>query len=309
MTLDIGYVDGDTVTAQQLRHDMWAATRGGRGVATMGSLKVSALAVPAGQVKIGAGSVVIPTGFVDADAEQSYRIGSTGETVNVPPNSTGVPGKYEVWAVANDPQFAGQPTTPVPPRILVLGPVAAAATITLPADTLGVSYKLATLTLPASTGTVTDAMITDNRVLADPRSKRVLLSYSPPAGPDEVMPSAWGQWPNYAPQVPVPSWASKAFMTATFQGVTYTGASGVTSGAVRCAMGATPSADPISWSFESATRTKVGLMSSGSWTVPLNLRGTSVPFTVQGWKAGGTGSVLADHWAYAVYDLWFEESI
>lgn len=156
----------------------WAATRGERGVSSAGSLAVVAQTVPGPTVQVRAGGAVIPSTYPGA-AQESYIVRNRTPT-DVTIRATGSGGKRSDAVVLriDDTGKAGQAPPDVQSydyaKLTVIEGVSASLTDT---DSLNLPYPailLARIDIPVSTGTITAAMIKDQRHIALARSKDVI---------------------------------------------------------------------------------------------------------------------------------------
>jgi hypothetical protein len=182
-----GPIDGALVSSALLRKDIYAAIKGD-GVVTSSDLKVSA-STPNGQsLRIAPGTGVILNGYQSVPNEVYVAANPSIHTVTAGDMPGSNPGTtyWLVCLVVGDPQVGysqtGHPFMPsdfdetqantfqyVRPVLLPC------SSTTVKFSELGKNYPglaLARLALPASTTTVTDAMITDLRVVAGDNSTR-----------------------------------------------------------------------------------------------------------------------------------------
>ena len=187
------YIDGTVNPGAILRRNTQRDAGTGSGVLRPGDLKIAQLDTPGAGVKIAAGDALV----------QSRAPGAERETYGVPLSTsqnylgdagTGIPGtgssvpsggrRDMVFLELLDP---GLPTSYTPEvdwpegqsvKLSIVQNVGDSALRIedVPALANVTGYALALITYPASTATVTNAMITDLRALAHPRSERVLRS-------------------------------------------------------------------------------------------------------------------------------------
>ncbi|SCL32990.1 hypothetical protein GA0070616_4607 [Micromonospora nigra] len=203
----------------------YSAFRGNEGVMAAGDLAVKALDVPGTSVRVMPGACAINSRAVGgayqayggrAPSESLVEIGSTG---------SGAGRSDLIVARVEDPFMPGEPWSEPPdvtagpyifPRVISGVP---AGTTTV--DALGLGYSaiaLARIDLPASTGTVTQAMITDLRRVANPRRERRLIVSSPASNHDIAL-STFADWPSAAVKpVTVPTWATQVRIVQTIAG-------------------------------------------------------------------------------------------
>src|SRR5699024_6184474 len=165
-------------SAEVMRAMLAASTSGAEGIVNAGDFKVRPLAVPGTSVRVAPGNALIRNSYGGGQA-QTYACRAGSET-EVPIEATGSAGSRTDLIVArsDDPPDQGgsfDPLTFEAARFEVIKGVPAS---TKTVAGLGLTYPaiaLARVTLPASTGTVTAAMITDLRKLAQPRKERHLF--------------------------------------------------------------------------------------------------------------------------------------
>ena len=230
-------VDGALGSAEQIRRLTWLASGGDWGLATPDSLKVTATSPPSARVQVSVGSAVLRNGsaydskpFPDASPAQSYLVTAPLPlSVPVPPNTGATPVTRYVTVTARDPQYAGMGQVD---QTRQDDYVDVAAGLAVPTDRP--SLVLATIVVPPNTGTITDAMITRQARILNPRSQRSIDLWSPSGpirgldayGPDANGLEMWRTFPFYAHGFTVPSWASKAIVISHLDGVVFAGQTG-----------------------------------------------------------------------------------
>src|SRR5699024_1000733 len=246
----------------------------------------------------------------------------------VPIEATGSAGSRTDLIVAriDDPTYQGgsfDPLTVEAARFEVIKGVPAA---TRTAAELGLSYPaiaLARVTLPASTGTVTAAMITDLRKLAQPRKERHLF-VRPLVQADGVRrlatEEADGQyWPDVTEwRVEVPEWAQRVRMVAQWGGVSLLAAGGNSYGRVWVRLGSTRDSTGVnsqetSWGIPSnlVGNVRESWMAGDDRAVPTALRGRKIPVGLRGRVRGadtGASKPQLDAVSVASLDLEFYET-
>lgn len=222
-------IDGTMLSSSLARRATFAGVNGAEGVVQSADLKVTQLAVPGVGILVGPGVGLVSNKYLDTPNE-SYVV-SNPESHTVPsiemPASNPSPKSYIVAVVVGDPEFSqvghpwmGSDDPPIGEELtfeyvrVTLIEVSAGVT-TLPADYP--ALVLARLDIPASTTTITDAMITDLRSLAQPRQwSEIFIS---PVGTwsvinnmsDGAVYADWGT-AQYSPSVTVPTWAKRAII-------------------------------------------------------------------------------------------------
>ena len=217
-------------SAEVMRAMLAASTSGAEGIVTPGDFKVRPLSVPGTSVRVAPGNALIRNSYGGGQA-QTYACRAGSET-QVPIEATGSAGSRTDLIVAriDDPTYQGgafDPLTFEAARFEVIQGVPAS---TKTVAGLGLSYPaiaLARVTLPASTGTVTSAMITDLRALAQPRKERHLFVH-PMTQADGIVRIVnrrdigdW--WPNPDTitgwRIDVPEWAQRVRIIGQAGGV------------------------------------------------------------------------------------------
>ena len=306
-------VDGGRVPAQMLRMMAWAATGGGNGIVRPGDLKVTALATPGGSVNIGAGGALAVTRYSGASGAQTYAAyNDATAALAIPATGSGAGRTDYIILRVDDWHFDGSqaPADPLAALYCSFQRVSALPT-TYP------YVPLAKITIPASTGTITNAMITDLRVMARPRRQRVLLATPTIASGTETLSSTSREYfPNQGGQklVDIPDWATRVAIRADWIQVVM--AAGNVQGAVWVGFG-----DWDGTKFEVETQTfgfdnvqaanasRATVTAADELVIPAKYRGRS-NVTFQMWaRRNGTGNVglKIDQWSGACLDLEFKE--
>lgn len=292
-------VNEGMVPAEMLRRALWASTRGESGVVTAHDLKVTALPTPGAGVRVAAGGAVCAMRTTGSNAQESYMLAQDA-TANVALDDEGT---FYLIARIDDWHFTGNPA-PADPLNAIYWAFATVSTLS------GITYPyvpLAKLTIPASTSTITNAMITDIRNVANPRKDRQLFAYD--LGPTDTL-ATQESWPDVGGfDVYIPEWATQAHIIATFSqvlipaGSTRTGflwanlKNGVGGPTVRYLAPGLPNAHRSSY------------VAVGDMVVPPELRGTNVYSYTVGNVTGGTGGFLTIDGNSAVsFDIEFHET-
>lgn len=290
-------VAGGLHSAEVGRQLAYAATNGATGIVLPTDLKVTALPTAGAAVRIGAGGASVVSNFPGA-AGQSYVIRGVGATdIPVAKAGTSTTTRYVIIRIT-DPAYAGQPTPANP----VVGPYAIPDVVSSITNLAYPFVPLAKIVMPANAVSVTNAMITDLRELANPREKQVMfprptLTTDDPVGLLLTATGADGEWfPNAGGEqyIEIPKWATRMQIEATWIGVLY-GPEGSTGwGDYWVDFGATVSAQKLAYSTHKFRwDMPVGDYSRGNWElahdvyVPGPLRGATIPFIMKARKEGG----------------------
>ena len=227
--------NGAENSVEGARRALYDSTGGARGVTNPEDMEVTALPVPGGAVRVHTGSCKSPNDYPGGGA-QSYS-GWEASSTDVPVPATGSSGgavRWLLWRV-DDPQYSGQP--PADPTV---GPYNRYVWVGSNPFTNPPAYPhvpLVRLNQPANTQTITNAMLTDVRELANPKTE--ILSFGRPRVPadspddypgratltvrnndgGEYFPGGNGS-PNTF-QYDMPEWATRVMISALWTGVKY----------------------------------------------------------------------------------------
>lgn len=182
----------------------YSATNGATGVNAVGDLKVTALPTPGASVRIAPGGACMENRY-PGGGQQSYVVRNASAT-DVAVSATGSSGgatRYLILRI-DDPEFGGA----VPANVKT-GPYVRAVLVTSITNLAYPFVPLAKITQPANTATITQAMITDLREVANPRSYRRLF-LSPVTAAKDLSASTMTAWPGPTASVDIPSWATYA---------------------------------------------------------------------------------------------------
>lgn len=302
MALYSGFIDGSQVTGEMLRRALYASTGGNTGISRPGDLKVTAQTTPGSTIRVARGGGVIATSFSDADPGQSYAVSNTASTsIAVPANTGTVTKTWHVIYKVRDPQYQGE--------VIPSNPATDSYGDLLVVDTLPSARPylyLAQLKVPGQTATITNAMITDKRQLAQPRTERILkaraintddtqtLTESNPAANFKDFPAS-EDFEMY-----VPEWVRQFRVVVTYYNFKI-----VTPGTNRSAFtvdmklpsGANlktlnPGYSNVSSNDTGTNRTTTGL--ADTFTIPAEWRGQTIRVIPRGRKVSGNRNVTLD---------------
>jgi hypothetical protein len=296
-------IDGALLTSSLARRAEFAAVGDAQGVVNKDDLKVTELDVPGVGVLIGGGVGLIRNDYQDVPNE-TYVVSNTEEHMfpdmpgaNVAATSwilavvVGDPAFDQVghpWMGSDDPPVGQEQTFDyVRPTLIQVG----SSSVT----TLDVAYPalvLARIDIPANATTITNAMITDLRTLARPRqSQEIFVSPANvwPSSAPEYIPagSTFGNWghPTWFPTVKVPTWATRAIIVASMNGVRVKDTTVNITGYVRLQVGSV-SGDSAIFDLESdASQSvkRINLQVGGEYDVS-SVAGTTVNLLIEGYQ-------------------------
>ncbi|MEU3455577.1 hypothetical protein ABZ671_18550 [Micromonospora sp. NPDC006766] len=304
---------GASHSAEVARLLAYVAFRGNEGIIGVDDLKVKSLPVPGGSVTVDPGACAILC-RATGQLHQAYagRL-PTQDTAGIAATGSGAGRSDLVIARVEDPWLAGEPwPNPSDPTV---GPYIRTRVIPgVPSTTkrltdlnLGMSgIALARVDLPASTGTVTQAMITDLRKIANPRRDRDMVVKFPVA--DNNMPAAYTLWPAASQiSVDVPVWATHVRVHITLQGIQHIpGSSTPTTAGLKTVYNGTDYSPENGVLIETAAGRGYYAV-AGEHTIPAAHRGTSRTIAAAGMRSGGNGTYQADYQSIITIDYEFVE--
>lgn len=315
MTLDSkpwligGDVEHPVEVARALAH---MATGGASGVGTPRSFKVHATNVPGPTVRIDAGIGAAVSAYSAGSLLQSYVL-FAGSHTDQPITATGAgSGRTDlVVARIRDPQYEGSwPADPQSGDYAYIDVIEGVPANTAGTRGLGLSFPciaLARIDIPKSTGTITDAMITDLRRLANPRSQREIAA-TIPGGTSAVTSSTKARWTSWIPEVFVPAWATHVQVTATLSSVLITGA---TSGDIDVRMGGQISSN-LAYDFEqpsNSVTSREAMTITGGFVVPDGWKETSQALYLYANRSSSKTGTIALNRSQVLYDVQFQEKV
>ncbi|WP_073947577.1 hypothetical protein [Streptomyces kebangsaanensis] len=211
-------VNGGTHPARTMRMMIRDLSRGSQGVTEYNDLKVTQQTTPGAGVQVADGSGIVRGAAWGQGSYTQYNVG----TALVPIAPTGAQGRTDMVVLrVLDPEYEGN-LDPARDNIGFFDVVSnVSASATQPPAGMS-AIPLARITQPANCATVTNAMITDLRKIANPRKDREIYVASPPGDQnwEGNMGGTYVQWPPAAKwTIPVPVWAVKARIVFTVAAV------------------------------------------------------------------------------------------
>ena len=284
----------------------YAATNGATGVISPGDLKVTALPTPGAAVRIMPGGAAMLSRYPGASNQSYTPRNPTATDVDVTATGSGGGATKYLIVRVDDPEFGGQV-----PADRKNGPYVRPVWVNSITNLEYPFLKLSKLVQPANTATITNAMLTDIREVANPRTQREL--YLGPATVQNLTSSTFVKWPSYEVNVPVPDWANWVKIIAHVNGAQQM--TGKTYGEVRLNFGATLQSGNTAYDINSAASVNDGARLSTigvvlSAALPANYRGNPQALRVMANKGGGAvdpGYLRADGATHIEYDVWFQE--
>jgi len=208
----------------------YSALSGEQGIIQPLDLRVRQYATPSGNVAIEGGAAAV-LGTYANQFGQAYVARNEGFEALGIPATTASPRSDLIVLRIEDPEYSG--TVPADPLTHPYAKFERIAGVSSTATTAPGSYTaphlvLARIDIPANTSAITQAMITDLRKMAKPRSKRLVLpaagsgteTLTSTASPGQIFPAA-AVW-----DVDVPSWATSLRIVAHWNGIFAPGTAG-----------------------------------------------------------------------------------
>lgn len=316
-------------SAEVARLLCYFATGGREGVLNSTDMRVLAQSVPGTTVRVMPGACVIRNRSLGGE-NQSYvaRIATEDGTIAIPAAGSGGPRTHLVVARVENPFISGEPWGPAPdlesgpyiyPRVIPDVPI---ATVSVHDLALGyTAINLARITVPTSTATITQAMITDLRGLANPATgpqppdtgtgggdgdcdEQDPVIVCPGGGGDDgdndtgdpltSTDTTYINWPfNAAWNLAIPAWATHADITIEVQNAQIR--HGSIGGFIRLLLAGIAQAEQ-SWKCDwpGATSRQHIPITYSNLAIPSSIRGTTIQWRLQGRCGSGfTGRVLA----------------
>lgn len=295
-------INGSQLSAAILRRANFAALGNLQGIVKKNDLKVKQLATPGVGVLIEAGVGIVLNKYQTSPNESYVVSNPSTHTISSGsmPASNPAAKSYILAVVIGDKDFSqtGHPfmlsTDPPAGQELTFAYVrpvfieVANNTIT----TLNVNYPalpLARVDIPANTTTITDAMITNLATVARPLSSQEIFVGNPwtNASPRYIPSgSSYADWgpQEYSPSVKVPTWAKRAIVVASINGVRLADSSSNVTGGVRTQLGSvTGPASTFDIPSGTAGALRMNLQTAGSYDVT-SIAGTTAALRVEGFE-------------------------
>ncbi|MFE6412539.1 hypothetical protein ACFVOR_37030 [Streptomyces sp. NPDC057837] len=301
--------NGATHPAQQFRMLVRDLANGAEGITQGDDLKVTQRSTPGGGVTVGDGSGVI-RGRANT-FQGHYSVCNIG-SVNIDIAATGSgAGRSDMLIVrVEDPDYEGSldPQVDQVTYFQVISNVSSSAT-TIPDGRTGI--PLARIDIPASTSTITDAMITDLRKVANPRRTRTLVTQSPASLSSGIGSSTSYSYFSTAAgwNIAIPDWATKAIVKIDVSPIRYD--LGNFWGQISATFGSSLTVQPTTLDDNQGSGTRrIPAIIADTLTLPASYRGTTQLLRVRAaaMATGQTGRIYVDSGTTLVADVQFEEA-
>ena len=314
----------------------YAATSGNEGIAKSADLRVLAQAVPNGSVRVMGGTASMLNKYAGGSGQTYIGRNASSTTVTIAP-TTSAGGRTDLVVLRIlDPQYEGSvPANPNTFQYTRLTVIQGVSANTKSVDSLNLNYPavaLAKVPIPASTATITSAMITDLREMANPRVQSQIETRPNWSGDDigrnlelttrtaypagEWWPNAGGQNGTGAYYVDIPKWATRMQISMEWLSVRMEAKAGW--GYVWVSYGpgagsATPTfyTQGFQWDANESNTYRTNLKVAQEVSIPAAWRGTTQPFVGRGTKlnpaSGYTGKTELTATSGMVLDIRFLE--
>ncbi|WP_330328171.1 hypothetical protein [Streptomyces pseudovenezuelae] len=279
--------DGASHPAAQFRMLIKDLARGAEGITEGDDLKVTQRSTPGAGVTVADGSCVIKG---RDDAFQGHYSAYNAGAYDVDIAATGGAGRSDMLIVrVKDPEYiAGlDPETDQIVFFEVISNVSSSATA-IPDGRTGI--PLARIDIPSSTATITNAMITDLRKVANPRRDFYQFIQSPSSLSTDISGTS-GTYSNFSTasgwSVAIPDWATTAILTLAVGQIRYNTAAFF--GGLRATFGASLTVQPVVLDDNQSGVRRGTIVLGDTLTIPSAYRGTSQTLRFQ--ACGSTGNV------------------
>lgn len=299
--------NGATHPAEQFRMMVRDLARGAEGITQGDDLKVTQRATPGGGVLVADGSAVV-RGRSNA-FQGHYAASNQGSAdVAIAPSTSSARSDMVILRI-QDPQYEGSlnPQVDQIAFFQVISNVSASATA-IPDGRTGI--PLARIDLPSSTSTVTNAMITDLRKVANPRRDRRLYTQSPTADSALIGASTTYSYFSTASgwNIAVPDWATTVRIRVDVCPIRYSVANYL--GYLQATFGASLTVQPTALDDNQGTVVrKIPAICADTLTVPAAYRGTTQLLRAQAnGSSGNAGRINIATSTTVIADVEFEEA-
>ncbi|MFK0106450.1 hypothetical protein [Streptomyces sp. NPDC091217] len=299
-------INGGTHPARTMRMMIRDLSRGAQGVTEYNDLKVTQQTTPGAGVAISDGSGVVRGSAWGQGSYTQYNVGTA--LVDIAPTGA-TPRTDMVVLRVLDPEYEGNlnPATDDIGFFDVVSNVSSTATLA-PAGMSAI--PLALIALPANCATVTNAMITDLRRIANPRRDRQLYTAFPGSLSSlTYSDNKWHDWPTQASwSILVPSWAVTVKIVTTIAGLRLTKANVYAH--MQQVFGATTGQDTVIDDDQGTGTRRNTVVLADSLTVPADMRGTTRTLSLQTYMyKSETGDLGVDGGTSLIADVEFEEGV
>lgn len=281
------------------RNVAYAATNGANGVIRVSDLKVTALPVPGASVRVLPGAAAMLNRYPGAIGQSYVMRNATSTDVAIPATGSSGGATRYIIARVRDPQY----NDPAPADVQ-LGPYTFLEYVGSINNLQYPHVVLAKIVQPANTATITNAMITDMREVANPRIITVERPNATVASEAEGLRATGpnGEWfPNGGGEqsIDIPEWATRMQIRADW--ISMRMAAGNAAGKLWVEWGpySAPSTrqyktQEFRWDSSGVNNVqRIGFAVVDDLYIPAEFRGTTQLFVLKGRHETGTGGSLS----------------
>jgi len=300
-------VHGGTHPARTMRMMIRDLSRGSQGVTEFNDLKVTQQTTPGAGAQVGDGSGVVRGASWGQGSYTQYNVGTA--LVGIAP--TGAQGRTDMVVLrVLDPEYEGS-LNPAKDDIGFFDVVSNVSSTATQPPTGMTAIPLARVALPPNCVTVTNAMITDLRKIANPRRDRQLYTSFPgnPLNRLVYQDNKWHTWPSAARwSIYVPVWAVTAKIVTTIAGLRLDSADVFAH--MQQVFGTVQGQDTLIDDDQGANIRRNTVVLADSLTIPAAMRGTTHSLYVQTYMSKAeTGNLGVDAGTSLIADVEFEEGV
>lgn len=303
-------IQGGKHSAASGRRVLHKAVGGREGVGGSADLRVRQATVANGTVIVGPGGATMVNRYPGVAGEAYDGQNLTDTVVNIAANGGGstrydlIIARIDDWNMPGAQATPGTlPTDTVPAfKLAVIQGVASSVKT---AKELNLNYPaiaLARLAIPAATSAITTAMITDLRVLAQPRRTRDLYNTQPTVATVANSSTTIDFAPQANRNIEVPDWATQVKVIGHIVGVKCNTAAAT--GNVAGYFGSLAIANNAT---DMDAFTRQTWMIADTLAVPAAMRGTSQLLRLRANRSSGTGTFQTDQYTTILWDVEFLE--
>lgn len=300
---------GASHSPEIVRTMLYSGTAGAEGIVSPADLRVTQTTTASGTLNVGPGSALMLNRSSGATQQTYAARNPTADTVSVAPNDTASTRFDYVIARVEDPQYAPwpAPADPLTAQYVRSFVVQGQANGLVRIEQLNLAYPavlLARVAIPANTSAITNAMITDLRRVALPRSDRE-VNIGLPTTAVSVTTTAFTNMFSFPSTIEIPTWATTAVVVLQASGLLISTASFV--GSLRASfLGAVSQTTTVDENFNTNPH-RTSYMVASRFPVPVADRGLARGLILQGARSGGTGALSVNGGSTLVLDITFQE--
>ncbi|MQY11464.1 hypothetical protein SRB5_15820 [Streptomyces sp. RB5] len=299
-------VNGAVHSARIMRMMARNLASANQGIVEGNDLKARQMPTPGAGVAIGDGAAIV-TGATSA-SQGSYTLFNVG-AANVPIAATGASARSDLVILrVQDPEYEGT-RDPAADDIGFFEVIPGVSSTTTKPPAGYTAIPLARVAIPANTATITDSMITDLRVIANPRRERRLHTAFPATlSSYTYSDNLYRNWPSQAAwQIPIPVWATYAKAVVTIAGLRES--NGDTFGYMQTVLGTDKGEDTCIDDDQGNYIRRRTVVIADNIPVSAAQRGTTQTLRIQTRLRSETGDIHVDGGTSLICDIEFTEGL